>query len=230
MKITAINAKKTGTTKTIVSMLINEVKKQSPDTEITEFCVADSPPCIGCFSCFSNGEDTCPHYDYVHPIITAIEDADVVILAAPNYCMGIPGAMKCFLDHMAYRWFSHRPHPSMERKLGVAISTTGSVGAGPVTKAFKKQFFGWTLAQSYRLHFAVFAFDTSWSDFPEKRKQKIEKHIKKTAAKLVRKSGKGSRSPYLRFILRTMRIVQRRNTWFRLDKAWWQEQGWIKGS
>ncbi len=228
MKVVAIHAKKNGTTRTIATLLIGEIEKQCPTAEINEFCVADAMPCIGCFSCFANGEETCPHYDYVHPIITAIEEADVVILAAPNYCMGIPGAMKCFLDHMAYRWFSHRPHPSMERKLGVAISTTGSVGAGPVTKAFKKHFFGWTLARSYRLPFSVFA--TNWNEVPQKKKQKIEKRIKKTASKLVRKSGKGSRSLYLRFILRTMRIVQYKNNWFPLDKAWWQEQGWIKSS
>jgi len=46
--------------------------------------------------------------------------------------MEMSGQLKTFFDHMAYRWISHRPHPSMKNKIGVAISTTAGAGAkGP---------------------------------------------------------------------------------------------------
>jgi multimeric flavodoxin WrbA len=98
MKVAAIHGKPTGSTHTIAGMLLGEIRNLSPDTEVLEFVVAGFKPCAGCFACFAKGEEHCLHYDDVHPIITAIEEADVVILDCPTYCMGISGAMKSFLD------------------------------------------------------------------------------------------------------------------------------------
>ena len=225
MKIAAIHSKKSGSTHFIAAILLDEIKRLSPNAEINEFVVADFQPCAGCFSCFSKGEIYCPHYESVHPIITSIEEADVVLLDSPTYCMGISGAMKCFLDHLGYRWFAHRPHPSMTSKIGVAISTTGSMGAKNVTKALKTHFFGWSAAKYYRLGFAVMG--TNWDDIKANKKQKILRSVAKTARKIVKLSGKAKRSLYLRFILSIMKIVQKKNNWFPLDKVWWRENGWI---
>lgn len=225
MKIAAIHSKSTGSTQKIAQMLLQTIKKQLPNAEISEFIVANFQPCIGCYTCFAKGEAHCPHAASVQPIVSSIEAADVVILDTPTYCMGISGAMKSFLDHMGYRWFAHRPHPSMANKIGVAISTTGSMGAGNVTKALKTHFFGWSAAKYYRLSFAVMG--TDWDEIAEKKKIKITRCVEKTARKLVKKTGKAKRSLYLRCILSIMKIVQRKNNWFALDKEWWQEQGWI---
>ncbi|MDR0381704.1 MAG: NAD(P)H-dependent oxidoreductase [Oscillospiraceae bacterium] len=225
MKVTAIHSKPLGSTHAVAGMLLGEIKKSSPDAEVREFVVAGFKPCAGCFSCFSKGEEHCPHYGDVHPIITAIEESDVVILDCPTYCLGISGAMKSFLDHLGYRWFAHRPHPSMKHKIGVAISTTGTLGAKAVTKALKSQFFGLTAAKCYRLSFSVAGFD--WNDVKDNKKRKIARAVQKTARKVAAGSGRANRSLYLRFILRAMRIVQSKNDWFPLDKAWWQKQGWI---
>ena len=226
MIITAIHSKSTGSTHAIAQMLIEEIKKIRSNAEINQFVVAGFQPCAGCFTCFSKGEEFCPHYESAHPIISSIEQSDVVILDSPTYCMGISGAMKSFLDHMCYRWFAHRPHPSMATKIGVAISTTGGVGAKGVTKALKSQFFGWSAAKYYSLSFAVMG--RSWDEIKESRKKEIIRAVRKTARKVAEKSSKAKRSLYLRFILTAMRIVQKQNDWFPLDKAWWQEQGWIK--
>lgn len=226
MTITAIHSKNTGSTRGIATMLLDEIRRIQPDAVIHQYVVADFPSCVGCFTCFAKGEQFCPHYESVHPIITAIEGADVVILDSPTYCMGIAGALKNFLDHLGYRWFAHRPHPAMAHKIGVAISTTGSMGARTVTKALKTHFFGWGAAKYYRLSFAVMA--TKWDDVAEKKKRKIERTVKSTAQKVVQQSGRASRSLYLRLILSVMKIVQKKNNWFPLDKAWWQEQGWIR--
>ena len=225
MKITAIHSKNTGSTHTIANMLLVEIKKRVPDVETEQFVVAGFQPCIGCFACFSKGEESCPHYETVHPIVSSIEKADVVILDSPTYCLGISGAMKSFLDHLGYRWFAHRPHPLMASKIGAAISTTGSMGAKGVTKALKRHFFGWSAAKYYRLSFSVMG--TGWDEIKEGKKQKIVRAVEKTARKIVRNSGKAKRSLYLRLILRVMKTVQRKNNWFPLDKKWWHDQGWI---
>lgn len=226
MIIAAIHSKNSGSTHTIATLLMDEIRSIQADASIEQFVVADFQPCIGCFTCFSKGEEFCPHHDSVQPLIAAIEKADVVILDSPTYCMGISGALKNFLDHLGYRWFAHRPHPAMAHKVGVAISTTGSMGARTVTKALKTHFFGWGAARYHRLSFAVMA--TCWDDVAEKKKQKILRAVKTTARRVVRQSGSASRSLYLRLILSVMKIVQKKNNWFPLDKAWWQEQGWIR--
>jgi hypothetical protein len=64
----------------------------------------------------------------------------------------------------------------------------------------------------------------NWDDVKDGKKRKITDAARKTARKLVAKSGKASRSLYLRLILRAMRIVQSKNDWFPLNKAWWQER------
>ena len=89
---------------------------------------------MGCFSCVIKDEELCPQRSVVDPIIMAIEQSDIIITESPNYCMEMSGQLKTFFDHMAYRWISHRPHPSMKNKIGVAISTTAGVGAKGTAK------------------------------------------------------------------------------------------------
>lgn len=225
MRITAIHSRITGSTRQISTLLIDEVKKLQPDVEVTEYVITDFKSCIGCFSCFANGEETCPHYEEVHPIATSIEQADIIIVTSPTYCMGISGAMKSFFDHLGYRWFSHRPHPSMSTKIGIAISTTGSLGARKTTKDIKGHFFGLSIAKYIRLSYAVMA--TGWDQIKEKKKNRIYSDLKRTAKIINKKSSKATRSLYLKFILFMMKNVHKNNDWFPLDKEWWQKQGWI---
>jgi len=226
MKIVAVHSKNTGSTHMVASMLLDEIKRIRPEAQVTEFCAQGFKPCVGCFSCFANGEETCPHHADVHPIAEAIERSDVVILDSPTYVMGISGAMKSFLDHLAYRWFAHRPHPSMASKIGVAISTTGGGGAGGVTKALKTQFFGLSMGKYYRLGFSIMAFN--WNDVKPKKKAQIERAVKRTARRVAGKSGKARRSIFLKLLLWGMHFVQQKNDWFPLDNKWWKDNGWIK--
>ena len=57
--------------------------------------------------------------------------------------MGMTGQLKTFLDHMGYRWLSHRPHPQMFRKIGLAVSTAAGAGAKRVTKDLRRRYFFW---------------------------------------------------------------------------------------
>ncbi|HBU11840.1 MAG TPA: NADPH-dependent oxidoreductase [Clostridiales bacterium] len=230
MKITAIHSKHGGSTRAIATMLLNEIKKQEPGTEADEFTVAGFPSCAGCFTCFAKGEEHCPHYEQVHPVISSIERADVVILDSPTYCMGISGSMQSFLEHLGYRWLLHRPHPAMTSKIGVAISTTGGVGAKGVTKSLGKNFWGWGAAKSYRLAFSVMA--TNWNDITEEKKLEILRRTEIIARKTVKKAGKAKRglSKRVTFFMmkRMMKKLDTLPDWFALDKTWWRRYGWIK--
>lgn len=104
------------------------------------FLPADGPDCcVGCNQCFLKGEEHCPQADNVRPIMTAMEEADLIVLTSPNYCMEMSGAMKVLLDHFAYRWVTHRPHGAMFTKVGLTVSSSAGAPANHTTKSLAKQ-------------------------------------------------------------------------------------------
>lgn len=80
--------------------------------------------CIGCNTCFLKGESYCPHQNVIQSIAKKIETADILIVTSPTYSLAISSLVKCWIDHMSYRF--HRPHYFHKRAL--VITTT--VGAG----------------------------------------------------------------------------------------------------
>lgn len=212
-----------GSTYHITKMLIDELNIQ--EDNIKEFRVNDVKPCVGCFTCIVKDEKLCPQADAIQPIIAAIVEADIVVAESPNYCMGMTGQMKIFFDHLAYRWISHRPEPSMKHKIGIAISTTAGIGAGTVTKQIRQQFFWWGIPITYRFSVSVAAM--SWKEVKDKKKESIEKNIKQLVSKIKRKSGKVKPGIKSRFMFHIMKMQQKGNTWNMVDKKHWETNGWI---
>lgn len=222
MKIAVIHGQShQGSTYHVTQLLL----KQFPDSEITEFKVNNLKPCIGCFNCVIKGEDKCPHKDDIQPIIKAMEASDLIIADSPNYCMGMTGQLKTLFDHMAYRWISHRPHPSMRKKIGVAISTTAGVGAYGTSKAIKKQMFWWGIPMTYRISAAVAAM--SWEEVKLETRSKIEKKVQKTAKKIHRHIKKVKPGIKSGFFFNLMGAQQKKNKWNPVDRKHWENNGWI---
>lgn len=224
MKVTAVHSRANkGSTYSISRLLLDELVQQGAD--VIEFSVQNSSPCIGCFNCFMKGENLCPHRPENAPIIEAIEIADVVILDSPCYGMGMSGQMKCFLDHLCYRWMAHRPHPSMFSKIGVAISTTAGMGAVRTTKDMIRSFFYLGIPISFRLAFAIRSM--SWDEVSERKKKIIRRRVFKTARKIVSKSGKVKPGIKTRLLFTMMQLMQKRNTWNPIEKSHWESCGWL---
>ena len=80
------------------------------------------------------GEEHCPHYEKLKPIVEAIDEADVIILASPVYVYHATGAMKALLDHYGWRWMAHCPEEKMFKKQGVCIATAAGAVAGAATQ------------------------------------------------------------------------------------------------
>ena len=55
--------------------------------EVREFFLPRdfSQSCLGCFRCFETDLSHCSHYKELEPLVTAILDADLLILASPVY-------------------------------------------------------------------------------------------------------------------------------------------------
>lgn len=114
MKITVIN----GTEKRgVTCKLKNIFLEQFQSAEITEYYLPKDCPsfCAGCTSCFMRGEETCKDYLYVNTIEKSLKEADLIVMTSPVYVLHATGAMKALLDHLGYRWMSHRPAPKCLR-------------------------------------------------------------------------------------------------------------------
>ena len=131
------------------------------------------PSCIGCFNCFNNGENTCPHSDKIEPIVEKIKECDALILTSPVYAMNVTGLLKNFIDHLAY--FYHRPE-FFEKKAMVVVTTAGA-GHNKVGKYLDETLESWGFNERFKLCF-VHAHDVH-GYLPLKTKEKIDKETKK---------------------------------------------------
>lgn len=225
MKIVVLHGQNhKGSTYHITELFISKIRDE--ETKVQAFQLAKQEPCVGCYKCFIKGEENCPHFEVVHPIICAIEEADLVILESPCYCMGMSGQLKVFLDHMGYRWMSHRPHEKMFRKVGLTISTAAGAGANKVTKDLKQQLFYWGVPITYRYGLNIGAM--SWAEVSEKKRQSIEKDVQKFAKKVSNQLGKTKVTIPSRVMFYLMRINQKNNTWNETDKGHWESKGWLE--
>ncbi len=226
MKITVIHGQlKKGSTNNTTALFLKYLKDNN--TEITEFFTNDLKPCVGCFSCIEKTETKCPHYDDIAEILTSIDNSDIVVAESPCYCMGMSGQLKILFDHFAHRWLPHRPMKSALTKCGVAFSTAAGMGANKTIKAIMEQFKWLGFAEMYGLSFNVSA--SSWEKVASKKKDLIEKKVKKLAFKIKKRYGRykqGFSSRLLFFIMKTM---QKNNTWNKIDREYWVKQRWIKG-
>ncbi|GEM_PF-30857 len=224
MKITVLHGQKHhGSTWNTTRLLLDALISQ--EDEHHEFCANDIPDCIGCFTCIMKDEESCPHRSMTKPIIQAIEQADVLIVETPNYCMGMTGQLKTFFDHMAYRWMSHRPLGEMKNKIAVAISTTAGAGARVVTKQIARQLFWWGIPKVYRLNKAIAA--AKWDDVKPETKLKLKQKAAEIAIKTRKNHGRVRRGLRQKFLFKMMAVMQKSGLGTPKDAAYWKDQGWI---
>ncbi|EKY24452.1 flavodoxin family protein [Clostridium celatum] len=211
-----------GSTWHITKLLLDRLSSTAED--IKEFYTNDIPHCTGCFTCIIKDEHLCPHRNIVGPIIEAIENADVILIESPTYCLSMSGQLKTFFDHMAYRWLIHRPHPSMKNKIAVAISTTAGAGASKVTKDIKRQMFWLCVGKTYRLDFRVLA--TNWDEVKPDLKEKINKSVTKTSKKIINSYNSVHPSILSKIMFQVMRSIQK-NPWLDVDGEYWIKNNWV---
>jgi multimeric flavodoxin WrbA len=141
MKILVLTGsfRKKGNTNRLVDLLVRELtdsaSREGTAIEIQTIHLSESSLtyCHGCRVCFNRGETYCPYWDEVAPIKTAMQAADVWILASPVYVDDVNGLMKTFLDRMAH--VNHRPEFAGKYAYLLTTSGTGSSGHASRTMA-----------------------------------------------------------------------------------------------
>lgn len=232
MKIAVINGtEKIGITFKLKEMFLEQFRGNS---EISEFYLPKGCPtfCAGCTTCFVKGENNCRNSQYARPIREAIENADLCVFTSPAYVMHTTGAMKSFLDHMAFRWMPHRPHSAMFSKRAVIITQCLGAGAKSAAKDIKDSLSWWGVSQ-IEIFTASLMSDTVWDRLPQKKQIKITSRVKKLSKRFARinykKPAHTKFKTKIKFYM--CRMIQKsihKKQGDTLDYTYWKEQGWLE--
>ena len=219
-----------GSTYNCVQLLLNKLRAFS-GAETAEFWLPRDMPehCRGCFNCLLQGEENCPHFSSISPLIGAMLEADGIILASPVYGLDVSGAMKTLIDHTCYLWMSHRPREEMFTKVGFVLSTAAGTGTRRSNKTMKNTLSYLGVKRIYSFGSSVAA--SSWTDVKPEKKVKIERQLTRKAEKFYRACQARKKLRYrlhTRLFYLMMRKLIRGYQEESLDKQYWQENGWLE--
>jgi len=97
------------------------------------------PFCDGCLFCVSKGEQYCPEFGKIDPIVKQVEQSDGIILAAPVHTFNVAGLMKNFVEYFMYK----RNRPSFFGKKAVVFATAAGGGHKVVLDFLEGTAEGW---------------------------------------------------------------------------------------
>ena len=223
MKILAIiGTPHKGNTKALVDLFFEEFK----GNELDEIVLPNdfNEICYGCANCILKGEEKCPHYSKINPIIEKIEKADLIILATPVFVGSCSSGMKAFLDHLAYMWLVHRPKETMFNKVGLILTSAGGSGVKATTKLLKNNLFYLGVPQIYNYGITTMKMGGNYSDY--NKKYKIKKQVKKKSIKINKALNKRKVGLKTKLFFNIFKMSQK-NGWNKTDVDYWKNQGWL---
>ena len=224
MKIVMLNGQNhKGSTYHIGRMIADKI---AGDNEIREFFFPRDLNhfCMGCYQCIEN-EKACHYYVEKKVILDAIEEADLLIVTTPTYCMHVSAPLKSFIDLSFDYWMSHRPRKSMFTKRAVIVSTSAGSSPKSAMKDVEDALFYMGVPSITKYGVAVQAMN--WDGIKASKKEKIDKDTTRIAQKMnnVEKPRVGIKT---RFVFNMMRMMQK-NGWGSspVEKVYWEQNGWL---
>ena len=228
MKIlTIMGTQHKGNTRAITELFLNEFKDEK--NEFDEIVLPNDfhEICYGCANCILKGEDKCPHFSLVNPMIEKIEKADLIIIATPIFGMSCSSALKALLDHLAYIWLVHRPKESMFNKVGLIITSAGGSGVKDTVKLVKNNMFYWGIPTIYNYGVTTMKMGGNYIDY--KNKDKIKKQVENKSNKIKRSLKNRKVGLKTKFFFKIFGMTQK-NGWNKTDSNYWKDKGWLNGT
>ena len=215
-----------GNTRAVVDLFLDEFK--NGDNEFDEVILPNDFQnfCHGCANCILKGEEYCPHFKMVSPIIDKIEKADLIILATPVFVGSCTSSMKALLDHLAYMWLVHRPKATMFNKVGLIITSAGGSGVKATVKLLKNNLFYLGVPQVYNYGVTTMKMGGNYCDYKEK--DRIKGQVSKKAKQVKKSLIKRKVGFKTKFFFKLFGMTQK-DGWNKVDSTYWKEQGWLDG-
>lgn len=224
MKVVIVNGQNhKGSTRMIARELAEKIAGQE---EITEFFLPRDfdKPCIGCWTCFRSDLTHCPHYAQLEPLATAMDEADVILLASPVYVYHATGQMMAFLDHFGTQWIVHRPKEIMFKKQAVSICTGAGGGMKSTCKDMADSLNFWGIPKVYKLALGVRA--SAPDGIPDSVMKKIHRKTDALAQKIKANQNPKSPSFFGRRWFSLIRFGHKHMPPVEPDYSYWEERGW----
>ena len=180
--------------------------------------------CAGCYQCIED-EAACPYYEEKKDILDAMEEADILIVTTPTYCMHVSAPLKSFFDMTFDYWMVHRPRKWMFSKKAVIVSTSAGSTTRSAMKDIEDSLFNMGVPYIRKYGIAVQAMN--WDGVREEKKKKIDSDTTKLARKLStnKKPHVGMKT---KFMFAMMRLMQKMG-WGSspVEKVYWEQNGWL---
>ena len=231
MNVTVINGtEKQGVTYRLKEIFLAEFQDKA---NITEYYRPKDCPnfCIGCVSCILKGEHTCKEAEKIGKIEKSLFDADLIVMTSPAYVLHATGAMKVFLDHLAYRWMPHRPVPAMFGKRAVIITQCVGSGAKSAAKDIKHSLSWWGISK-IEIFAEALRSDIVWNRLSAKKQAELTGKIQKLSKKFahIDYTKPAHTNLLVKFKFSVCRMMQKsihKSDPECLDGKYWAEQGWL---
>ena len=215
-----------GNTRAVVDLFLKEFENEKNTFDEIVIPKDFDNICLGCANCILYGEDKCPHYKDINPLIKKIEEADLIIIGTPVFVGSCTGGLKAFLDHMAYMWLVHRPSASMFNKVGLIVTSAGGSGVKQTVKLMKNNMFYWCIPQIYNYGVTTMKMGGNYSEY--KDKEKIKNQVHKKAIQVKKALNNRRVGLKTKFFFKLFGMTQK-NGWNKTDSDYWKEQGWLNG-
>ena len=131
MKVCVIygSPRKNGNTATLLKPFLEELTKAGAWVAFHDVYESDIAGCRVCLECQKDkSRPYCAIEDDMQTILTSAAKADLIVLAAPVYCFGLPGPVKTVLDRLVYpfcKYYGDDPHgPALLRGKRLVFVTT----------------------------------------------------------------------------------------------------------
>jgi len=104
MKITAIlgSPRKGGNSETIAEAFLQEAEALGAEVSRSRLNGLSYRPCQACNACKVDNPTDCVLRDDLNPVLDAVAEADVLLIASPIYFLDLSAATKAFIDRLYY--------------------------------------------------------------------------------------------------------------------------------
>lgn len=177
------------------------------------------PFCDGCLSCVRKGEEFCPEFESIDPIVKKMELADGIALAAPVYTFNVTGLMKNFCEYFMYK----RNRPSFFGKQAIVVTAASGGGHKVVLDFLHRTVGAWGCDVVGRL--GISASQMQREDYVEKVNAAAQDVAEKFSSAIINADRQAPDfSALINF--RTMQIMTNSVTKTK-NYRYWAERGWL---
>ena len=172
MKYVIINGSpRVGNTCKVIGQVKRNLKGEFEEIHLAR---EDIGLCRGCYNCIMFGEDRCPHYKKLNPIVEKIKGCDGIIIGSPVYAMNVTALLKNFIDHTAYLY--HRPE--FFTKKALVVVTTAGAGHKKVANYIDETLRHWGVNKVYKIAMTCGGKEELETGEIDKVSQKLQKDVK----------------------------------------------------